>query len=132
MCLYMTYKEKAFYHQLHPLKISVDIISSLIAIYFLWYGNTTMGLIIGLIPTFFISAIFMIIGKVESYKIDRLRTSVENYVSLKTQIVRTLGFILLALGIGERDYLMMLSGAFLLVPAWVWVIFLHYQVRKSK
>jgi len=32
----MTRKEKGFYHQIHPVKLTTDILSDFVALYLLW------------------------------------------------------------------------------------------------
>lgn len=123
-------KDKIYYHQIHPLKFLIDIVSSLIAFTFLWQGNTLMGLIVGLFPTFIISAILLFFT-FPSFKRKVTLSQLHAYLSWKTQLVRTGGFILVAIGIEQKDYVLMLSGLFFLIPSWIWVIGLYLQTRHT-
>jgi len=66
----MTSKEKMLYHQIHPLKLFVDISTSLLTTYFAWQHNVTWFLILFLIPSVIITILL-----IKYADLDRLKNS---------------------------------------------------------
>ena len=54
----MDSREKEKYHEIHPVKLAVDIGSAVISIYFFWLQNILIGLI-GTLPSIIVSAIII-------------------------------------------------------------------------
>ena len=46
----MTLKEKALYHQIHPLKLTADIGCEPISLYFFWRHDLALGLATHFVP----------------------------------------------------------------------------------
>ena len=44
----MTLKEKALYHQIHPLKLSTDILAAAVSLYLFWVHEPLPALVVAL------------------------------------------------------------------------------------
>lgn len=91
----MTLKEKKLYHQIHPLKLVVDISSGLFATYLLWQHNTNWFLILFLLPSIIVSLLLVKLVNFENLKNSKLGKYIQKYMTLSIETVRLGGQIVM-------------------------------------
>ena len=55
----MTLKERALYHQIHPLKLGTDILASIVSLYFFWQHELLIALALHFLPPIIMSALLV-------------------------------------------------------------------------
>jgi hypothetical protein len=64
----MSPREKALYHQIHPLKLLTDISAEIISIYYCWQRRLRSGLVIAILPPVVASFLIMRLVGLEPYR----------------------------------------------------------------
>ncbi len=91
-------REKALYHQIHPVKLLTDVSTSLISLYFFWENSLGYGLLFGVFPSIVVSAVLVRFIGLEELKSSRFGTYVGRYMTGSMQAVRFLGQLIVWAG----------------------------------
>lgn len=115
----MTSEEKILYHQIHPLKLSVDIGTSLLTTYFAWQHNIVWFLIFFLIPS-----IVATMALIKFADLDRLKTSsfgkyIEKYMTRLVEIIRFAGQIIMWVSAWLHLPILIAIGASVIIAGWL-------------
>jgi hypothetical protein len=114
----MTPREKALYHQIHPLKLLTDISAEVISIYFLWQRRLLVGLLVALLPPVVASALIVRLANLEPYRDSAAGAYVKHYMTPAAVALRMLGTCVTHLGAWLRWPTLMGSGYGLILFAW--------------
>lgn len=112
----MNIVDKTLYHQIHPFKLTTDVISAFAAVYLLWLHLIVEGLIVAFVPSLMISLFMLKLMDFEKQKQSSLGKYVKKFMGRGTDTARSLGF------------LVMLAGGWL---HFVWIIALGFLVIIS-
>ena len=115
----MIFKEKSLYHQIHPLKLSTDILSEIISLYFLWTRAIWIGLALHFIPPVIASLLLIQYANLEPQKSSRLGKYVCAHMSTSTQAFRLTGDIVMVFGAWDRSPIAILAGLVIILAAWM-------------
>ena len=69
----MTLKEQALYHQIHPLKLSTDILAAVVSLYFFWLHQALPALSLHFVPPLIVSA--LLIRYADAGAVSKIRPS---------------------------------------------------------
>ena len=114
----MNLKEKALYHQIHPIKLLTDWITGFIAVYFLWLHNLIVALLIMLIPASLVTFLLIRFVDLEKYKESRFGKYISQYMTRTTEVIRFTGYLLMGLGAWLHLLWLILVGLVTILLAW--------------
>jgi len=83
----MDIRDKALYHQIHPVKLSTDVSTSFMSLFLIWQHNLVTGLLIGIVPSIAISSVVIRFANLEKIKQSSFRRYVDRYMRNKMQAV---------------------------------------------
>ena len=117
----LTFKERALYHQIHPLKLAVDWGAGLVSAILLWRHRLVPGVLWGLVPPAVVSVPFLL--GVGDATLTRCRASalgryVARSMTRTMEGSRLLGFVAICLGAWQRRPLVIAAGLAVVVGAW--------------
>ena len=115
----MTGRERALYHQIHPLKLLTDWGAAAAGGYALWQHRLGLGIGVGLAPPVLVSVVFMT-GSIdlESYKTSAFGRYIAQYMTGAMQGLRLFGVALLWLAAWRHQALLMGAGLLIILAAW--------------
>lgn len=114
----MTFTEKKLYHQIHPLKLAVDISTGLFTTYLLWQHNIVWFLIFFLLPSVFISVIILKFMNLEQVKKSRFGRYIEKYMTPKIEAIRITGQIIMWFAGWYHLTILIAIGFFIIIGGW--------------
>src|SRR5687768_12750893 len=84
----MTFKERKLYHQIHPLKLGIDVCTSFVTTYLAWQHNIVWFLILFLIPSVIITFLLVKYADLERLKTSSFGKYVERYMTSTIELIR--------------------------------------------
>lgn len=115
----MLWHERALYHQIHPLKLAVDILTEPISLYLLWRHDLAVGLIAHFVPPIAASALMVAFGSFEAQKRSTLGRYVSRHMTRGVEATRFLGDIVMVLGAWYRAPALIATGLVIVAAAWL-------------
>jgi uncharacterized membrane protein len=115
----MSPREKALYHQIHPLKLLTDISAEVISIYYFWQRRLLTGLLIAVLPPAVASFLVMRLANLEPYRRSAVGAYVKRHMTPAAVALRMLGTCVTHLGAWLRWPTLMGSGYGLILFAWL-------------
>lgn len=116
----MTFKEKALYHQIHPIKLSTDwLIGGLLAYYLLWSHYLLAGLLVSIIPSIIASYIIIRYVGLEKYKRSAFGIYVKRYMTGLMQTIRLSGAAIAGLGSWYHSPITIILGICIILFGWL-------------
>jgi hypothetical protein len=116
----MQLRERALYHQIHPVKLATDWTAGAVAAYALWHRRLLLGLLVGLVPPIVVSLVFLTGAlDLEAYKESPFGRYVARHMSGAMRAVRLVGVLPFWLGAWYHQWLAMAAGVSVIVAAWV-------------
>jgi hypothetical protein len=94
----MPLRDKALYHQVHPLKLGTDICAQIVSLYFFWGHNIALGLSVMFLPPIVASLALVNIADFTSIKHSALGYYLKRYMTPAMEAVRLAGTIPMVLG----------------------------------
>jgi len=111
--------DKTLYHQIHPFKLTTDVIAAFVAVYLLWQHQWIEGLILAFAVPFFISLFMLKLMDFEKQKQSRFGKYVKKNMGRTMNTLQSLG--LLAMLAGGWFHLLWLIGLGLLTIIYTWI-----------
>ncbi len=115
----MTFEEKALYHQIHPLKLATDIISTFPALYLLWQHELLWGLLVTVIPSVIASYLLVRYANLEPNKQSAFGQYIRRYMSRTVEAVRLLGLVVMMVGAWYHLGWLIGLGLVIIVLGWL-------------
>ena len=120
----MNTAEKVLYHQIHPLKLAVDITGGIASTVLVWQHALAFALAVGFIPSILVTA-----GMISTMDFEAQRDSALGHYIAKNmpplaQGVRMLGQIGAWVGAWEHSPAGIAAGALVIIGGWTWALFL--------
>lgn len=116
----MTTRERALYHQIHPLKLATDILVTFPAIWLFWIHALVPALLVTFVPSIVVSATLMRWGHLERQRDSAFGHYVARYMTPPAQVARTLSIAVFCGGAWLRLWWVVALGALIVVGAWTW------------
>src|SRR5262249_35134616 len=114
----LTLKEKILYHQVHPLKLTTDVGSEPLSLYFFWHRNLSLGLATHFVPPIVVSLVLICFGNVEAIKRSRAGAYLRRHMTRTVEGIRFAGDIAMVLGAWFHHLSLMIVGVAVIVTAW--------------
>jgi hypothetical protein len=114
----MPLRERALYHQIHPLKLGTDILASIVSLYFLWQHELVIGLVLHFLPPIIVSGLLMRYGELERYRESFLGRYVGRYMTRTIEGVRLFGDLVTIMAAWNHDWLLLAAGFAVVLGAW--------------
>jgi hypothetical protein len=114
----MRLREKILYHQIHPAKLSVDILAAIVSLYFLWQHQLLLGLVIHFGPPVVASALLVRFGHFDAQKNSAFGGYVAQHMTRTVEVVRLAGDILMIFGAWYRAPAVIATGLLIVLAAW--------------
>jgi hypothetical protein len=114
----MTLKEKILYHQIHPLKLTVDIGCEPVSLYFLWQHNLLLGLTTHFIPPIIASWLLIRYRDLEPSKASMFGGYVRGHMTRTVEGVRFAGDFLMMSGAWFHEPSLIILGLVAIILAW--------------
>jgi hypothetical protein len=115
----MTLREKALYHQIHPLKLATDILSEPVSLYFFWRHDLWLGLATHFLPAIAASALVMTFVDLEPLKVSRLGRYIGRHMTRGVEGARLAGDLVMVAGAWLRLWLLFPLGIAIVAAAWL-------------
>jgi len=114
----MTLKEKALYNQIHPLKLSTDILAALISLYFFWVRQPVAALLLHFVPPLVASWLIIRYVDLAPQKESAFGRYVTVNMTRLLEGVRLFGDLVMIFGAWRHDALLIVLGLLVIVGAW--------------
>jgi hypothetical protein len=115
----MTSKEKMLYHQIHPLKLFVDISASLLTTYFAWQHNIVWFLILFLLPSVIVTILLMKYADIERLKKSELGKYVGVHMTRTIEGIRVGGQIIMWIAAWFHSPILIAFGVLVIIGGWL-------------
>jgi chromate transport protein ChrA len=117
----MNFTDRKLYHQIHPVKLFIDVAVTPVAIYFLWHHRIWPAILVAFLPPILVSAV-MLIWPPDS--LERIRASsagkyLKSYMTPAVEAIRFLILIPVAYGAWTHELWPIWIGLVILVLAWM-------------
>jgi hypothetical protein len=114
----MTLKEKALYHQIHPLKLATDIIASFVSLYFFWQHQLVVGLALHFVPPSVASILLIRFVELDSYRDSAFGRYIGRNMTRTIEGVRLFGDLVTIVAAWQHDWLLLAAGFVVIIGAW--------------
>jgi hypothetical protein len=113
----MTTQERLLYTQVHPIKITVDLISMIVSLYLTWQHLWLAGLIVLLVPSTLATLVVLRISDLSLIHDSPLGNYLRNYMTRAVDWARTAGLSVMIYGAWMHMPLVICVGGFIIVAA---------------
>ena len=114
----MTLKERALYHQIHPLKLATDVLASVVSLYFFWRHQAVPGFALHYLPPLIVSALLMRYSALERYRDSSFGRYIAGNMTRTIEGVRLFGDLVTIFGAWMHDWLLIAAGFAVVIGAW--------------
>jgi hypothetical protein len=114
----VTFKEKYLYHQIHPLKLMVDFSTGFTTTYLAWQHNTTLFLVLFLLPSVIITLLLFKYADLERFKNSPLGTYIKKHMTSTIELIRFAGQIIMWIAGWLHLPVLIAIGFFVIAGAW--------------
>jgi hypothetical protein len=114
----MHLRERALYHQIHPLKLAVDIGALPVALTLLWRRKTLPALAVAFLPSVAASAAVMHVADLEPYRDSPAGRYLARAMTPAMQAVRLLGAAIMMVGAWSRTPRLFPIGLLVILFGW--------------
>ncbi|HUI29925.1 MAG TPA: hypothetical protein VLX91_06880 [Candidatus Acidoferrales bacterium] len=111
--------DKTLYHQIHPFKLTTDVIATFAAVYLLWVHLIIEGLIVAFVPSLIISLFMLRLMDFEKQKQSRLGKYLKKYMGRGADTVRSVGFVAMLVGGGFHFPWLIALGFLSVLLSWL-------------
>ena len=115
----MLLREKALFHQIHPAKLAVDILSEPVSLYFFWRHDLGLGLTTHFVPPILASAVAILFFDLERQKASRFGRYIARFMSRGVEATRLFGDIVMGIGAWYRSPSVIAGGILIVILAWL-------------
>jgi len=115
----MTTKEKILYHQIHPLKLSVDISTGLFTTCLAWQHKVTWFLILFLIPSVIITLLLVRFADLEWLKNSVFGKYVRQHMTSTIGAIRSAGQIIMWVAAWYHLPILIILGLLIIAGGWL-------------
>ena len=115
----MNVREKALYHQIHPVKLFTDVTTSFLSLFLIWQRNLAAGLLIGIVPSAIISALVIRFANLRKMKQSSFGRYVGRYMTNNMQAVRLIGQVVGWFGAWYHIVLVIVLGYVAILLGWM-------------
>jgi hypothetical protein len=114
----MTLKEKALYNQIHPLKLSTDILAAVISLYLFWVHQAVPAVVLHFAPPLIVTWLLIRYADLEPLKDSAFGRYVAANMTRTIEAVRLFGDLVMILGAWMNDVKLIALGLLVIIGAW--------------
>lgn len=111
--------DKTLYHQIHPFKLTTDVIAAFAGVYLLWLHLWIEGLVVVFLPSFIISLFMLRLMDFEKQKQSRLGKYVKRCMGRGADTFRLIGLAVMLVGGWFNLWWLVALGFLVIVFAWL-------------
>jgi len=115
----MDIRERALYHQIHPVKLFTDVSTSFASLFLIWQHDLLVGLVVGILPSIVVSAVLIRCANLEKFRQSSFGRYVGKYMTSRMQAVRLLGQVVGWLGAWYHIVLAVVLGYVVILLGWM-------------
>ena len=115
----MSLQEKTLYHQIHPLKLLADWLPGLGSIYFMWWHQLVVTLLITFIPAILASLVVIKTANLEPYRESKFGRYIKRYMTPLWMGVRFGGLVIFWIGAWLHSWWLIFLGLLVVILGWV-------------
>lgn len=115
----MERREKILYHQIHPLKLFVDITTACASIYLMWHHQWIIALLVGFAPSITTSYLMLTLMDFEKQKRSAFGKYVARSMNRRVEACRFLGYFVALGGAWYHSSVVVIAGLLIVVVAWM-------------
>jgi hypothetical protein len=116
----MQLRERVLYHQIHPLKLSTDIGTAIVATALFWQRQAGLALVVGFVPSILVSAALIRWGNLEPYRTSAFGRYVARFMTRRIELARLAGLLPLWIGAWRQRPAFIVVGVAWIVGCWLW------------
>lgn len=121
----MTFAEKKLYHQIHPIKLAVDISTGFFTTWLLWQHDVRWFLILFLPPSIVTTILLIRFANLERLKNSAFGRYVAKFMTSTMEAVRFSGQIIMWLAAWYHMPLLIGLGLVVIIGGWCYGLFLE-------
>ncbi len=114
----MTLKEKALYNQIHPLKLSTDILAAVVSLYLFWLRQPVPALLLHFVPPIVASWLLIRYADLEPLKESAFGRYVGRTMTRMIEAIRLFGDLVMIFGAWRHDVMLLALGLLVIIGAW--------------
>jgi hypothetical protein len=115
----VNFRDWQLYHQIHPLKLAIDVGVTPVALYLLWTHRLLPALLVAFVPPIVVSlAMIRWRPDLEALRQSALGRYIGKYMTPVVQAVRLLSLVPMAYGAWVHDFTFIVVGLVILALAW--------------
>lgn len=114
----MTLRERALYHQIHPLKLATDILATPPALALFWAHLLIPALLVTFAPSVVVSAALLRWGRLERQRDSAFGRYLVRYMTPAAQATRSFALVVMCVGAWLRVWWVVALALALVLLAW--------------
>lgn len=114
----MTFRGRALYHQIHPLKLAIDILATPPALALFWAHLLIPALLVTFAPSVVVSAALLRWGRLERQRDSGFGRYLARYMTPAAQAARSLALVVMCIGAWLRVWWIVALGLAIVLLAW--------------
>ena len=114
----MNFREKKLYHQIHPVKLMVDVFTGFYSTYLLWEHEVWYFAWVAILPSVFISLVLIGYVSLDWLKKTGFGKYIACYMTSFIELVRISGQVLMWIGGWYHSFLLIGVGFLIIVLGW--------------
>ncbi len=111
--------DKTLYHQIHPFKMTTDVVAAFVAVYLFWLHLIVPGLVVGFVPSLAISFFMIRTMEFEKQKQSNFGRYIKRYMGRGADTARSIGFLAMLGGAWFHMWWVVVLGFAVIIGAWV-------------
>ena len=115
----MNFREKEKYHEIHPVKLAVDISTAFLSIYFYWVQDFILGTVIGYLPSVIGTAVIIKWINLEKIKQSSFGRYIDKYMTNTMRLIRIAGLIVATIAAWYNIWWLVFVGLLVILLAWL-------------
>ena|SRR5581483_10196192 len=115
----MNFPEKRLYHQIHPIKLSIDIGTAIFTLYLFWLHYFLMALILHIFLPVIGSFLVISFFDLKKQKQSKFGRYIRKYMTGSVETIRLLGDIVTVFGAWYHNWIIIFLGIIIILAAWL-------------
>lgn len=119
----MNLLDKIKYVEIHPLKISIDVLSDIVAVGLFWKNYLLSGLAIAYLPSMLAAVFIMKYLDLEKYKNSKAGKYILKYKNLSADLSAIIGEIIIWIGAWNQSVYIIILGLLIFITSYCHGVF---------
>ena len=114
----MTLSDRILFHQIHAAKLGTDALAAVLSLYYLWRHDLSLAIVAATVPPLIATALVLRFADLNALKRSALGAYVKRYMTSGMQLLRVVGFLIMAVAAWYHVPVAILAGLTIIVVAW--------------